>query len=137
MLIERLTTALLAFLLLLSASLASADHIRPLPYDSGGSVVERAVSIMGWKGQHRITGYCSSACTMALGYRNVCIHLPATLGFHQVDRDYTGIAQPLYEDFLPTKVRRWYRAHADNSSTIVRVTGREAIERGWVRECGD
>jgi hypothetical protein len=124
-----------AVLLALAAGCSRADT-RPEPiHDTGGSVLERAMEIAGMRGPFPIRGYCSSACTMYLGYPGTCVYPGATFGFHAVARDYTGLAKPLYENHLPPCLRDWYRGHAADDDRVVRRSGRWLIRRGWARAC--
>ena len=103
-------------------------------HDTGGPVLERAMEIAALRGPLPIRGYCASACTMYLGYAGTCVYPGAEFGFHEVARDYTGLAQGLYESYLPTGLREWYRAHVDGSE-IIRRSGRWLIDRGWAQRC--
>ncbi len=138
---KRLLFLSLALALALATGAAAAEPARPI--DRGGSVALRAIEIARYEGRRTLTGYCSSACTMWLGYEKACVRLPATFGFHAVRMAQpvpnggwiVGQMQAVYESHLPPGLRRWYRRHAADSDEIVRLTGRQVIERGWAREC--
>jgi hypothetical protein len=124
----------LAVLFALVAGSAQADSRPPPMHDTGGSVLARAMEIADLRGPFPIRGYCSSACTMYLGYPGTCVYPGATFGFHAVSRDFTGLAQPLYESHLPPGLREWYRAHVDGDR-IIRRSGRWLMDHGWARSC--
>lgn len=103
--------------------------------DRGGSVFLRAAEIETWRGPKALPLYCSSACTMGLGYENACVRPEATFGFHRVRNDPTGQMQRLYEAHLPAPLRAWYRETAADRDDTVRLSGARLIREGWAPSC--
>ena len=80
--------------------------------DGGGEVRNYEWAVNKYNAEHRrveIRGSCRSACTMALGVKNVCVAPGAVLKWHQAYEKFTGavredITQSMLSQ-LPYRVR--------------------------------
>lgn len=108
--------------------------LKHMPDSHGGSVVVFAARIALTRGPRLLPMYASSAATMWLGYRDTYVDPKSTFGFHKVSRDYTGIATRIYEAHLRAaspELLDWFRGKPNNSTNIVRISGKQLIINGW------
>lgn len=110
-------------------------------YGGGGNVYEFKAQFdqLARSGEQvRIDGHCQSACTMLLGYSNLCVTRGATLLFHagathhELDSQKTSLMLSHYN----AKLRAYLKAHgAMETRSFTSISGSDLIDKFGYREC--
>jgi len=84
--------------------------------DGGGLVADYEAAVSRYNAENRrveIRGSCRSACSLALGVKNVCVGKGAVVKWHQAYEKYTGAPRPDITErmlgYLPWRVRNQVR----------------------------
>jgi hypothetical protein len=114
--------------------------------DGGGLVEKYAWFAMkynerGDKIEVKIKGSCRSACTLALGVKNVCVYPTAVVQWHHAYNFDTGAIMVEYDNLMlgaiPSKIADQVRGKLSREFTnAATLTGVDLINLG-VKECDD
>ena len=106
----------------LFATVLSANAADIVVSNDNGGVIGHYMAKYDTADRVIIDGWCASACTLALGLRNVCVTDRARLGFHAASgTEGTDLLMSTY----PGAVQAWINRHGGLTKRLLILEGRK------------
>ena len=112
--------------------------------DGGGEVREYEWAMNKYNAERRrveIRGSCRSACSMALGVKNVCVAPGAVVKLHQAYEKATGVIREdvtnLMTSYMPMRVRNHVEGHITRNYNPYTTLYYDDLIKLGIKSCGE